>query len=102
MADCGFDMSWAGRCKKPAGESGRCQEHTGLTCVGCGATAVKSCDHTGIQFVCGANLCAGCMHAPPADGNYGLFMMGGGHKPAEIAREEWAREWASFDAPTKV
>lgn len=85
---CGFDESWVGRCKEPK----PCEKHVGLKCASCGLPAVKSCDHTG-QFVCGAPLCAGCMHSPPAADSPNLFGMGGGHEPVETAMPKWNASW---------
>jgi hypothetical protein len=61
-----------------------------------------SAPHTGIQFVCGANLCDGCSHgAPPLD-NPGWFNLGGGHVPTAVADQQWEdyysakeMEWAA-------
>lgn len=86
---CNFDIAWVGRCKEPAGQ---CEKHADLKCAGCGLPAVKSCDHTG-GFVCGAPLCAGCMHSPPAADSSNLFGMGGGHEPTKIAMKKWEASW---------
>src|SRR6185369_8210114 len=89
---CNFDMAYAGRCKEPVVEDDLCEKHHGLNCAGCGVPAVKLCDHTG-GFVCGAPLCAGCMHSPPAEDSPNTFGMGGGHEPKEIAMRKWEASW---------
>lgn len=86
---CGYAISWVGPCKEPVVQDGRCEKHQGLTCKSCGLPAVKSCDHTGIQFVCGAPLCGDCRHCPPAKDSPNWFGMGGDHKPSAVARKEW-------------
>ncbi len=59
---CQFDNSWAGRCNKPS-DNGWCSEHEKLTCSSCGAKAVRSCPES-TSLVCGAPLCATCVHDP--------------------------------------
>lgn len=90
---CTYSVAWVGKCGEPAVEGDRCEKHHDLKCAGCGVTAVKSCDHTGIQFVCGAPLCAGCMHHPPAPDSPNLFGMGGGHSPVAEAMKAWDKTW---------
>ena len=81
---CKFDKSWAGMCKNESThESGMCDEHENSKCASCGKRAVRECDQTGIQFVCGAPLCADCQHGVPEKGKEGWFLLGGGHVTKE-------------------
>lgn len=76
---CTFHKAWIGLCGKPADDSGYCEKHRGIKCCSCGEQATRECDQTGIQFVCGYPLCAGCNHGTPPKDNFGLFALGGGH-----------------------
>jgi hypothetical protein len=89
-ARCRWDDGWRGRCGKPAIEkSWFCAEHAGKTCAGCGSPAVRSCDHTGTQFVCGAPICSNCAHGPAPHSS--LLGMGGGHQPTAAEPKGGAR-----------
>ena len=94
MATCSYDCGWGGRCRSEAGEGGVCDKHRGLKCASCGETAVRECDHTGIQFVCGAPLCADCEHGAPDRDNPGWFNLGGGHVTKVVARRQFEAMWA--------
>lgn len=92
---CRWDDGWAGMCKSPATTNGFCDEHKDKKCAGCGEEAIRACERTGIQFVCGAPLCATCEHGTPKPGEAGLFMLGGGHAPpANKPQEENAKTTA--------
>lgn len=91
MADklrCKWEISWVGQCPKEAGPNGFCKEHTDKKCVCCGEMATHDCEHTGIQFVCGAPLCNNCAHGIPDPKNPGIFGMGGGHHPLSVVNEQ--------------
>lgn len=88
---CRWDGGWAGKCKSIATRDGFCEKHHGKKCVSCGSEAVRECDHTGIQFVCGAPLCATCQHGIPKRGEPGMFLLGGGHVTAEVYQEQLGR-----------
>lgn len=88
--ECVFNEAWRGQCGEPAvGDGNFCQKHAGLKCASCGNPAIRSCDHTGIQFVCGSPLCGNCSHGAPPRDNPGIFMLGGGHVPTEVASQQW-------------
>ncbi len=89
MGTCIWDKAWIGICKKPTDESGLCEEHRGKKCAGCGEPAIKDCAHTGIQFCCGAPLCANCTHGMPDPKNPGMFMLGGGHHPRATVKKQY-------------
>jgi hypothetical protein len=76
---CSFHKAWIGKCDKPIHKGGLCKEHFDLTCASCGDPATRSCDQTGVQFVCGASLCGNCTHGVIDPKNPGMFMLGGGH-----------------------
>lgn len=57
---------YVGLCGKPSKEGdidGRCEEHSGLKCTGCGAPASHSC-YVEYQFVCGYPICDFCTCGP--------------------------------------
>lgn len=101
MEQCAWYKAWIGRCtNSPVSEEGSmlvtrfCAEHQGKQCVGCGKEADRDCDHTGIQFVCGAPLCANCTHSPPQKDSPNWFGLGGEHKAHALAHAEWEAYWA--------
>lgn len=97
--ECGFELAWSGPCKTKT-DVGYCEEHLNLKCQGCGAPAVRQCEHTGIQFVCGVPLCRGCDHGPPPqDGKPNWFGLGGEHKPAKETYLAWAAYWTDGPHP---
>lgn len=79
MDKCIFYLAWRGPCGKPT-DGSFCEEHKTIRCCSCGEQAVRECDMTGIQFVCGEPLCTNCEHGVPDPENLGMFMLGGGHK----------------------
>lgn len=92
MSQCKYDCGWAGQCTKEANAGSlreMCHLHDHLRCASCGKPATRECDHTGIQFVCGAPLCGECSHAAPKRGEEGFCMLGGGHKPKAEAAASW-------------
>lgn len=89
---CKFDRAWIGPCGDPADSSGFCEKHKNMECCSCGKQAVRECDQTGIQFVCGYPLCATCKHGVPEKGKEGMFMLGGGHVTEEVYKKQW-QEW---------
>lgn len=80
--ECGYGLAWIGKCKNPAGESGRCIEHTTARCISCGEPATHQCEETG-QFVCGAPLCDSCEHTTCEDGTNGGIGFFATSKPPE-------------------
>lgn len=58
---CKFSLAWIGLCKKPADESGFCEEHRKEKCCSCGEQATQQCSET-MGFVCGFPLCDNCEH----------------------------------------
>ncbi len=81
MSTCKFIRSWIGPCGKPVlGNDTFCPQHDKLPCASCGEPATRECEHTGIQFVCGAPLCGRCEHGPVDPKNPGMFFLGGGHR----------------------
>jgi len=95
---CQFDRAWIGPCGAPlSGQETVCPKHRDLKCCSCGAQATRECEHTGIQFVCGAPLCDNCDHAAPLAGKEGMFFLGGGHKPKAEAAESWNKRFAELD-----
>ena len=93
IVTCRWDGGWAGKCKANATSNGFCEKHKGQKCASCGKEAVRECDHTGIQFVCGAPLCAMCKHGIPEPGKEGMFLLGGGHVTAEVHQEQWDKTY---------
>lgn len=88
---CRWDGGWAGRCESDAtADDVFCDKHRGKKCTSCGDTAVRECDHTGIQFVCGYPLCADCKHGIPDPDNPGIFNLGGGHVTKEVYEQQCA------------
>ena len=85
---CNFDEAWVGHCQNPATPYGRCERHRRL-CDVCGQVAIRSCDHTGIQFVCGVPLCAACEGFVDETKPSGLFALGnhGHRRKASVVRE---------------
>ena len=65
--ECKFSKAWIGTCKKPADESGFCEEHKGQVCCSCGKQATHDCAET-MQFVCGFFLCDDCEHTIQSNG----------------------------------
>ena len=88
IVTCRWDGGWAGKCKSIATDEGFCEKHHGKKCASCGDVAVRECDQTGIQFVCGAPLCATCQHGVPEEGKEGWFMLGGGHVTNEVHKQQ--------------
>jgi hypothetical protein len=93
MTTCKWNESWVGICGKPADELGFCEEHKGRVCVCCGETATRTCEHTGVQFVCGAYLCNNCSHGVPDLKDPGFLGMGGGHHPNHEVEEMMEKEY---------
>lgn len=96
---CGFGLAWIGKCPAvPTPGSTRCDKHKDLKCCSCQKPASRECEHTGIQFVCGAHLCNDCQHGwimPNADP--GLFNLGGGHVDKKTY-EEQTKEYYRLEA----
>lgn len=63
MAQCEYQRSWAGRCRKEAEEgSTNCKAHQKL-CPLCRKRLIATeCGHTFTQFVCGFPTCKECEH----------------------------------------
>jgi hypothetical protein len=64
---CQYSVAWIGTCKKPADESGFCEEHKKEKCASCGSQATHSCDET-MGLCCGAPLCDQCEHTIQSNG----------------------------------
>lgn len=75
---CTFNLAWRGPCGAAAvGATDRCGRHVGVSCTSCGNRAVRECDHTGVQFVCGSPLCDDCAGAEVPSTGPGFFGFGG-------------------------
>lgn len=61
MTQCGYDITWVGKCKEEAEPgSTNCKEHQKL-CGLCRKRLVRTeCAHTFTQFVCGYPTCIEC------------------------------------------
>lgn len=91
MGKCIWDKAWIGVCGKDAITNKKlCGEHVGQKCASCGAEAVRDCDHTGIQFVCGAPLCGNCVHGMSPKGKPGFLNLGGGHVTKKVYEKQLA------------
>lgn len=86
---CKFDLAWRGPCGSEVDKEGEfCDKHAAAKCCSCGQQATRECSQTGIQFVCGAPLCATCEHGIPRPGESGWFNLGGGHVTKEVFDEQ--------------
>lgn len=97
---CTFEVSWVGRCNNisvPEDALLRCSKHA-IDCCSCGKPATHDCDHTGIQFVCGAPLCDNCAHNAPPKDDAGMFMLGGGHCDKKTADKNWMKRYGLEEA----
>lgn len=61
MSECKYNLAWIGFCKETADESGFCEKHKGIKCVGCGEQSTRECPET-MSLVCGAPICDNCHH----------------------------------------
>jgi len=68
MSTCTFSKAWVGKCGQLAVEDNRCEEHKGLVCSSCGASATHNCDATMGPMVCGFDLCDDCEHTIRSNG----------------------------------